>query len=210
MRKEKKPVREAPQAQAWPHRRILLGIDPGVALIGYAVVHMERTGRISLLACDVIRTPQTMPHAERLQLIYQQLKTLSVRYAPSEAAVERLFLGGANVTSALHVGEARGVILLALAQHHIPVYDYWPAAVKLVVTGRGNATKKQVGECVRRQFGLAEVPKPDDAADAAAVALCHWRSLQHAETAVDAPVPSKKQRIPRWQDAKRRWSRHTR
>lgn len=159
--------------------RIILGIDPGVAIVGYAVVE-ARGDTLRMIACDVIRTPARIPLAYRLQQIYQQLGALLTDYRPQEAAMEELFFGR-NVSTAIAVGQARGVALLALANSGLSIAEYTPNEVKLAVTGYGAAKKDQVGEMVRILLKLAVVPRPDDAADAAAVAICHahtsaWRS----------------------------------
>ena len=156
--------------------RLILGIDPGVALVGYALV-AEQQGRLESLACDVIATPAGMPLQRRLQMIYECLSQLILTYHPEEAAVESLFFG-LNKKTAMAVGHARGVIMLALANGGLTIAEYTPAQVKLAVTGHGDAKKQQVGEMVRVLLGLSSVPRPDDAADAAAVAICHAHASQ--------------------------------
>ncbi len=172
----KKPREHAKRS---PPSRIILGIDPGVAIIGYAALREER-GSLTLLACDVIRTSTRLPLEKRLQSMYEQIHGLLHAFAPTEAAIEALFFGK-NRKTAMEVGQARGVLLLALAQQEISVAHYSPSQVKLAVTGYGGANKQQVGEMVRVLLTLPAIPRPDDAADAAAVALCHatvsaWRS----------------------------------
>ena len=159
-----------------PPRRLILGIDPGVALVGYALV-AEQQGRLMPLACDVIATPAGMPLQRRLQMIYDGVVSLLLTYHPDEAAMESLFFG-VNKRTAMAVGHARGVIMLALANGGLTIAEYTPSQVKLAVTGHGGAKKQQVGEMVRVLLGLSSVPRPDDAADAAAVALCHAHSTQ--------------------------------
>jgi crossover junction endodeoxyribonuclease RuvC len=156
--------------------RLILGIDPGVALVGYALV-AEQQGRLMHLACDVIVTPAGLPLQKRLQMIYQNLSQLLLTYHPDEAAMESLFFG-LNKKTAMAVGHARGVIMLALANGGLTVAEYTPGQVKLAVTGNGDAKKQQVGEMVRVLLGLSSVPRPDDAADAAAVAICHAHASQ--------------------------------
>jgi crossover junction endodeoxyribonuclease RuvC len=155
--------------------RITLGIDPGTAILGYAVV-AARGNTLSLLTCDVITTPAGMPLAQRLQVIYQGLTRLLEEYHPTDAAMEELFFAN-NARTALTVGHARGVAMLALANGGLEVGEYTPRQVKLAVTGYGNADKVQVGEMVRILLNLRAVPKPDDAADAAAVAICHINTV---------------------------------
>ena len=158
------PVRSPPD-------RIILGIDPGIAITGYAVLAVK-PDTFTLLACDVLRTRAELTLSDRLSSLYERLTQLLVRYCPHEAAVESLFFGR-NSSSALKVAHARGVLLLALNHAKLPITEYTPSQVKRVVTGYGNATKAQVGEQVRTLAHLSTVPRPDDAADAVAVALCH-------------------------------------
>jgi crossover junction endodeoxyribonuclease RuvC len=154
-----------------PPGRIILGIDPGVATTGYAFLHEQR-GKIRLLVCDVISTPKQLALPVRLKSLYEQLDSLLHIYNPTEAAVELLFFGR-NRKTANAVGQARGVVLLALAQRDIPVAEYTPSAIKLMVTGSGRADKDQVGAQVQTLLRLPVIPRPDDAADAAATAICH-------------------------------------
>ncbi len=151
--------------------RIILGIDPGVAIVGYAVVE-ARGDVLKMITCDVIRTPAGLPLAQRLQQIYQQLGALVTSYHPHEAALEALFFGK-NASTAMAVGQAQGVTMLALANSGLTIAEYTPNAVKLAVTGYGAAKKEQVGEMVRLLLHLTAIPQPDDAADAAAIAICH-------------------------------------
>lgn len=154
-----------------PGMRITLGIDPGTAILGYAVV-AARGDELSMLACDVITTPPHMPLAERLQHIYADLIGIIKTHAPHEAAMEELFFAK-NARTAMIVGQARGVAMLALANGGLTISEYTPKQVKQAVTGYGDAKKEQVGEMVRILLKLPGVPKPDDAADAAAIAICH-------------------------------------
>lgn len=151
--------------------RIALGIDPGTAIVGYAVV-AARGDELNMIVCDVITTPARMPLAERLQQIYQQLVEIIRIYSPQEAAMEALFFAK-NARTAMTVGQARGVAMLALANGGLSISEYTPKEVKQAVTGYGDARKEQVGEMVRILLKLPTVPRPDDAADAAAVAICH-------------------------------------
>ena len=159
--------------------RIILGIDPGVAIVGYAVVE-ARGDALRMIACDVIRTPAGLPLAPRLQLIYHQLGELVSSYRPQEAAIEELFFGK-NVSTAIAVGQARGVTMLALANSGLSIAEYTPNEVKLAVTGYGAAKKEQVGEMVRLLLHLTAIPRPDDAADAAAIAICHAHTVRYAQ-----------------------------
>jgi len=154
-----------------PSPRIALGIDPGTAIVGYAVV-AARGDDLSMIACDVITTPAQMPLAERFQHIYHSLIEIIGTFHPQEAAMEELFFAK-NARTAMTVGQARGVAMLALANGGLPISEYTPKQEKQAVTGYGNAQKVQVGEMVRILLKLSAIPRPDDAADAAAVAICH-------------------------------------
>lgn len=152
----------------------VLGIDPGTATTGYGVVE-EVSGDLKALAFGVIRTTADQPLPVRLQSIYREVKALAIKWKPSAAAVEELFFSS-NVRTAMSVGQARGVALLALADAGFPVAEYAPLTVKQAVTGYGDADKAQMQEMVRLLLGMAEVPRPDDAADALAIAICHTHS----------------------------------
>ena len=154
-----------------PSSRVALGIDPGTAIVGYAVVE-ARGSQLNMIACDVITTPSTMPMPERLQHIYHRLNEIITTFRPNESAMEELFFAK-NARTALTVGQARGVAMLALANGGLAVSEYTPKQVKQAVTGYGGANKEQVGEMVRILLHLKSIPRPDDAADAAAVAICH-------------------------------------
>lgn len=155
--------------------RVALGIDPGTAIVGYAVV-AARGSSLNMIVCDVITTPAGMPLAQRFQHIYQRLSEIVATYQPTEAAMEELFFAK-NARTALTVGQARGVAMLALANGGLTIAEYTPRQVKQAVTGYGNADKAQVGEMVRILLNLRAVPRPDDAADAAAVAICHLNTV---------------------------------
>jgi crossover junction endodeoxyribonuclease RuvC len=159
------------------NERIVIGIDPGYAILGYAVV-ASHGNELRLLGCGVITTPAGLGLPERLQQIYQQLRVLVDEYRPQEAAMEELFFGR-NVTTAIAVGHARGVAMLALVNAGIPITEYKPSQVKLAVTGYGAAKKGQVGEMVRLLLHLQSIPRPDDAADAAAIAICHLHMARY-------------------------------
>jgi crossover junction endodeoxyribonuclease RuvC len=172
-------VQGQPQSQ---RPRVALGIDPGTAIVGYAVV-MAKGSEMNLLACDVITTPAKMPLAQRLQLIYEGLTGIIEAFKPQEAAMEELFFAK-NARTAMTVGQARGVAMLALANGGLSVAEYTPKQVKQAVTGYGDAKKEQVGEMVRILLKLTAVPRPDDAADAAAVAICHLNTASFARSFV--------------------------
>jgi crossover junction endodeoxyribonuclease RuvC len=156
----------------------VLGIDPGTATTGYGVVE-ENRGELRALAFGAIRTPADQPLPTRLQAIYRGVKKLALEWEPSTAAVEELFFSS-NVRTAMSVGQARGVALLALADAGLSVAEYTPLTVKQAITGYGSADKAQMQEMIRLLLGLAEPPKPDDAADALAVAICHLNSAHLA------------------------------
>jgi crossover junction endodeoxyribonuclease RuvC len=138
--------------------------------MGYAVV-AAAGNELRLLVCDAIMTPAGQAYPLRLQLIYEELSVIIDRYHPQEAGIEKLF--GKNVTTAIGVAQARGVALLTLVQSGLTIAEYTPSEVKLAVTGFGAAHKEQVGYMVRQLLHLPAVPKPDDAADAAAIAISH-------------------------------------
>jgi len=154
----------------------VLGIDPGIAITGYAVIE-EEGGALRAIAIGTIVTPAEAPLPARLQCIYAELRAAVTAHHPEAAAVEQLFFSK-NVRTAMTVGEARGVTLLALADAQLPTGEYTPLEVKQAVTGYGNADKRQVQEMVRRLLNLTVVPKPDDAADAAAVAICYLHRVR--------------------------------
>ncbi len=156
----------------------VLGIDPGTAITGYGLVE-EVGGGLKALTFGVIRTQADRPLAVRLRLIHRAVSELAAEWEPAEAAVEELFFSR-NVRTAMSVGQARGVALLALSDAGLEVAEYSPLAVKQAVTGYGNADKAQMQEMVRLLLGLEEVPRPDDAADALAVAICHLHSARPA------------------------------
>ena len=157
------------------NERLILGIDPGFGRIGYAVLSVQGMD-LRLVVCDAIITSATLAYPRRLQQIYEELGVIVAEYRPGEAAIEALFFGK-NVTTPIKVAQARGVTILALAQQGVSIIDYTPSEVKLAVTGYGAARKEQVGFMVRQLLRLSVVPTPDDAADAAAIAICHAHML---------------------------------
>ncbi len=154
---------------------IVLGIDPGIATTGYGVVREERNGDFTALTCGVIETPKTDPLPKRLNALHQRLRDLIVEWKPAECAVEELFFA-ANAKTAIVVGQARGVILLTIYESGTPIHEYTPLQVKQAVSGYGQADKRQMQEMVRILLRLATIPKPDDAADALAIAVTHLQS----------------------------------
>ena len=152
----------------------ILGIDPGYGITGFGLVEAQR-GQFQLLRCGAITTPAGMDFSARLEIIYEDMRQLLEMAKPDVVAIEELFFGQ-NVTTGIGVAQSRGVILLAIRQAGLPVYQYKPMQVKQAVVGYGNATKHQVQDMTKRLLRLQAMPKPDDAADAIAIALCHARS----------------------------------
>jgi crossover junction endodeoxyribonuclease RuvC len=148
----------------------VLGIDPGVAVMGYGIIE-DRDGALSSVVYGALVTSVRKSTPERLRTLYEGVTDLIGRWKPTEVAVE-LFVAR-NLKTALMVGQARGVALLAAAHKGLPVYEYTPLEVKQRVSGYGRGEKRQVQEMVRMQLGLSCLPEPDDAADALAVAICH-------------------------------------
>jgi crossover junction endodeoxyribonuclease RuvC len=159
------------------YERLILGIDPGFGRMGYAVLAAAGSD-LHLITCDAIMTPAALSYPRRLQRIYEQLCEIIDQYRPAEAAIEALFFGK-NVTTAIAVAQARGVAILSLAQRKLTINEYTPRAVKLAVTGYGTARKEQVGYMVGQWLHLSAVPEPDDAADAAAIAICHLFTVRY-------------------------------
>ncbi|MBU0671943.1 MAG: crossover junction endodeoxyribonuclease RuvC [Candidatus Margulisbacteria bacterium] len=157
---------------------LTLGIDPGTATTGYGLI-AEKSDRLVFINHGVILTSKNDSSQARLRKIYTELKKLIAAYKPKAIAIEKLFFG-VNSKTAISVGQARGMSLLAAAESGIPVAEYAPLEVKLAVTGYGKADKQQVQQMVKALLGLAELPKPDDAADALAVAICHLHSYRLA------------------------------
>lgn len=152
----------------------ILGIDPGYGITGFGVIEADR-GNTALLGCGAITTPAGADFSARLEMIYEDMKSLLEKTKPDAVAIEELFFGQ-NVTTGIGVAQSRGVILLAIRQAGLSVYSYKPMQVKQAVVGYGNATKHQVQDMTKRLLHLGKLPKPDDAADAIAIALCHARS----------------------------------
>ena len=152
----------------------ILGIDPGYGITGFGLIDAQRS-QYSLLKCGAITTPPNTEFTWRLEVIYHDMTELLRVAQPDAAAIEELFFGH-NVTTGINVAQSRGVILLAIRQAGLPIFEYKPMQVKQAVVGYGNATKHQVQDMTKRLLHLQAMPKPDDAADAIAIALCHARS----------------------------------
>ena len=156
---------------------LALGLDPGTATTGYGLVRLDPDGSLLAVKYGVITTPKNTPAAERLLTLHDQLQDLLHEHKPETVAVEKLFFQR-NVSTALAVGQARGVMLLASARAGLEVYEYTPNEIKQAVAGYGSAGKRQMQEMVRVLLALGDIPRPDDAADALAVAICHLHSAR--------------------------------
>ncbi|GAC1364221.1 MAG: crossover junction endodeoxyribonuclease RuvC [Herpetosiphon sp.] len=154
-----------------------LGIDPGTATMGWGIVEDDGQGGQRLVAYGALITPKGQPLEKRLQTLYDGLHALIRQYKPDSAGIEELFFAK-NVSTAMMVAHARGVAMLALAHSDIPLAEFRPMAVKQAMTGYGHADKRQMQEMVRLQLGLDTIPRPDDAADALAIALCQAHSAR--------------------------------
>jgi crossover junction endodeoxyribonuclease RuvC len=157
---------------------LALGIDPGTATTGYGLVRQTPSGDLETVTFGVILTPPHTPAHQRLLMLYDDLRELLSRHHPDSCAVEKLFFQR-NVSTAMAVGQARGVVLLVAAQAGLEVAEYTPNEVKQAVAGYGAADKRQVQEMVRTLLALPEIPKPDDAADALAIAITHLHTNKY-------------------------------
>lgn len=149
----------------------ILGIDPGTGITGFGVIDVNK-GKYSMVDAGVIRTPAKTPPPERLATIYENIGEIIDEFKPQIMSIEKLFFAQ-NVTTAMTVSQARGVVLLRAEQASMQIYEYTPLQIKQTVTGYGKADKQQVQEMVRVLMGLKEIPKPDDCADAIAAAITH-------------------------------------
>ncbi len=157
---------------------LVLGIDPGTATTGYGLVRLTPAGELQVVTFGVIVTPPHTPAQDRLKMLYADMQDLLAAHRPDSCAVEKLFFSR-NVSTAIGVGQARGVVLLALAQAGLDVAEYTPNEVKQAVAGYGSADKHQVQEMVRTLLGMPDIPKPDDAADALAIAITHLHTRKY-------------------------------
>lgn len=153
---------------------VVLGIDPGYAIVGYGIVKYQNN-RFTPIEFGAVITTAGTEFSTRLEKIYEDVYTLIQKYKPDAISIEKLFFN-TNSTTAIDVAQARGVILLAAKKNNIPYFEYTPLQVKQAVTGYGRAQKPQVMEITRRLLGLEKCPKPDDTADALAMAICHCHS----------------------------------
>lgn len=150
---------------------VILGIDPGYAIVGYGVVEYE-SNRFKPFDFGAVTTPAGMPFNRRLEIIYDEISSIMAKYKPQALSLEKLFYNN-NAKTVIDVSQARGVIMLAAQKNNVPVFEYTPLQVKQSVVGYGRAEKKQVQEMTRLILKLDKVPKPDDTADALAMAICH-------------------------------------
>ncbi len=160
--------------------RLVLGIDPGTATTGYGLVHDREDGSLESVTYGAIQTPAGMPAHKRLSVLYHRLNELILLHRPDGVAVEKLFFQR-NISTAIAVGQARGVVMLAIAEAGLEVGEYTPNEVKQAVAGYGSAGKKQVQEMVRVLLALPERPQPDDAADALAIAITHLNTQRYQQ-----------------------------
>ena len=152
-------------------KMIILGIDPGIATVGWGVVSLEK-GSFRYIDCGTVNTSAGTRVEHRLFLVHSAIRDIITRYTPDEISIEELFFNN-NQKTAINVAQSRGVILLAAEESRVPIFEYTPLQVKLAMVGYGRAEKKQVMEMTRMFLRLDKMPKPDDAADALALAICH-------------------------------------
>jgi len=157
---------------------LALGIDPGTATTGYGLVRLSPDGELVSVSYGVILTPKESSPSARLEMIYDQMTDLLKEHKPDTAAVEKLFFAR-NVTTGIAVGQARGVVMLAIQKAGLEAFEYTPKEIKNAVAGYGGADKRQVQEMVRALLQLESIPKPDDAADALAVAITHLNTRRY-------------------------------
>lgn len=157
----------------------IIGIDPGTGILGFGIIDVDARAKAKLVDAGVIRTPVKQADSDRLMTIFDELTAVIKELKPEVMAVEKLFFAQ-NVTTAMSVAQARGVVLLCGKQHNLQLFEYTPLQIKQALTSYGRADKKQVQEMVRVILGLSEVPKPDDCADALAAAICHSMTAQFA------------------------------
>ena len=159
---------------------LVLGIDPGTATTGYGLVRQRENGNLEPVEHGIIKTPAGLPSPSRLSILFHKLNELILFHHPDACAVEKLFFQR-NVSTALAVGQARGVMLLSISEAGLNVWEYTPTEIKKAITGYGKADKHQIQEMVRMLLGLIDIPRPDDAADALAVAITHLNTERYGE-----------------------------
>ncbi len=153
----------------------ILGIDPGTLVVGYGIIDCQAED-MTMVCCNALCCSQKSPLAKRLSYLFDKISEVIASYQPDAVAVEQPFVAK-NVRTALAIGKAQAVAILAASQQGIPTYEYSPAQIKRVVSNYGASSKEQIQEIVRLQLGLAQTPQPNDAADALAVAICHLREM---------------------------------
>lgn len=158
---------------------VIMGIDPGIAILGYGVLQFD-SNRYKLIDCGAVTTSSELSMPKRLTYIFENLNHLLELYTPDAFAIEELFFNK-NIKTALTVGHARGVAILAASNLNIPIFEYTPLQVKQAIVGYGRADKKQMQQMVKLLLNLKETPKPDDVADALAVAICHGSSSRFSD-----------------------------
>lgn len=158
--------------------RVVVGIDPGTAITGYGIIREQENGDLEWVSHGVVKTPSNWDEPQRLLEIYHKLNDIFASYKPDCCAVEKLFFQK-NVKTAILVGQGRGAALIAAAEAKLSVGEYTPLEIKQAVVGYGNADKQQVQKMVKILLNLEEIPRPDDAADALAVAICHLHSTRN-------------------------------
>lgn len=157
----------------------ILGIDPGTGILGFGIIEAQPGSKATLIGGGVIRTPVKQADSLRLQTIFDELSEIIKEYQPEVMAVEKLFFAQ-NVTTAMSVSQARGVVLLCGVQNNLTLFEYTPLQIKQALTGYGRADKSQIQEMVRVILALDSIPKPDDCADALACAICHSMTARFA------------------------------
>ncbi len=158
----------------------IIGIDPGYAIVGYGIIDKEDGKPPLVHTYGCIKTEKNLPSSERLITIYQAITNIIITSQPTCMAIEQLFFAR-NTTTALQVSEARGVLLLAAAEYELSIFEYSPNQIKQAITGSGRADKKQIQTMITRLLGLSAIPRPDDAADGLAIALCHLNWIRTGE-----------------------------
>lgn len=150
---------------------VIFGIDPGLATTGYGIIKIKnRNAKIKIIDYGCVKTSAKLLLAERLEIIYKELEKLIKKYKPDKIVIEKIFFAK-NVKTAMQVGEARGVVTLLAIQNRIPIFEFTPLQIKQALTGYGQASKEQIQKMVKIILGLKEIPKPDDVADALAIAI---------------------------------------
>lgn len=163
-----------------PRARVVIGIDPGTATTGYGVIKEHPRGELEWLDHGVVKTPSDWEEPRRLLFLYESLRDIVDKHQPDCCAIEKLFFQK-NVKTAISVGQGRGAALIAVAAHELILGEYSPSEIKQAVSGYGSADKRQIQEMVRMLLELEEIPQPDDAADALAVAICHLHTTRREQ-----------------------------